>query len=109
MAKKVSKEKKRLIGQKSKIIYELTRVMKSTFSKSQNIKYQQSLLSFSFGLNFNSQRAATPVFGRYVFDSFFRPLPLFKIFRPKKFIIFKFDFLTDGELRIFLWFVWVLS
>ena len=44
MEKKVSKEKKRLIGQKLKIIYELTREMKSTFSKSQNIKYQQSLL-----------------------------------------------------------------
>ena len=55
MEKKVSKEKKRLIGQKLKIIYERTREMKSTFSKSQNIKYRQSLLSFSFGFKFLSR------------------------------------------------------
>ena len=53
----------------------------------------------------NSQGAATPVFGRCVFDSFFRPLPLFKISRPKMFIILKFDFLTNGKLRIFQLFV----
>ena len=58
---------------------------------------------------FNSQGAATPVSGWCVFDSVFRPLPLFRISRPKMFIMFKFDFLTNGELRFFLWFVWVVS
>ena len=57
----------------------------------------------------NSQGAATPVSGWCLFDSVFRPLPLFRISRPKMFIIFKFDFLTNGQLRFFLWFVWVPS
>ena len=53
----------------------------------------------------NSQRAARPVLGRCLFDSVFRPLPLFRISRPKMFIIFKFDFLTNGVLRFFMRFL----
>ena len=50
---------------------------------------------------FNSQPAARPVLWRCLFESVFRSLPLFRISRPKMFIIFKFDFLADGELRFF--------
>ena len=38
----------------------------------------------SYEIHINSQRAATPAFGRCVFDSFFRPLPAIQNFWAKK-------------------------
>ena len=45
----------------------------------------------------NSQGVARPVSGRCDFDSIFRPLPLFRITRPKMFIILNFGFQTNIE------------
>ena len=45
--------------------------------------------------------AARPVSGRCNFDRFCRPLPRFRTLRSKIFIVLKFGFLTNDELRFF--------
>ena len=60
------------------------------------------------GTQFNSQGDARPVSGRRDFDRVFRQVLLFRNSRPKMFFTLKFDLLTNGEHRFFLWFLWWL-